>query len=165
MTKAQLLAEVEGLRALLERERATRLEIEKTLAGALEQQTATSEILRVISSSPADLSQAGATILANATRLCEAELGKLFVYDRHAWPHHTASRPFRDVLRGALRQDPETGVERLLDEPSPFQIADLRATEAYRDGEPYAVVAADLEGIRTLLAVPFARDGQLVGVI
>jgi signal transduction histidine kinase len=168
MTKAQLLAEVEGLRASLERERATRLEIEKTLAGALEQQTATSEILRVISSSPADLSQAGATILANATRLCEAELGNLFVYDRqafHAVAHHNASQPFRDVLSGALRPDPETGVERLLEEPSPFQIADLRATEAYRDGEPYAVVAADLEGIRTLLAVPFARDGQLVGVI
>jgi len=170
MTKPQLLAEVDGLRASLERERATRLEMEKTLAQALEQQRATGEILRVISHSPSDLSQAGGTILANATRLCEAELGNLFVYDReqdafHAVAHHNASQLFRDVLSGALRPGPETSVERLFEMSSPFQIPDVRVTEAYRDSEPYAVVAADLEGIRTLLAVPFARDGQLVGVI
>jgi hypothetical protein len=72
MTKAQLLAEIEQLRASLERERAARLETDKALAGALEQQTATTEILRVISNSHADLSQAGATILANAP-LCQYE--------------------------------------------------------------------------------------------
>ncbi len=79
--------------------------------------------------------------------------------------HHNASQPFRDVLSGALRPGPETSVERLFEISSPFQIPDVRATEAYKESEPYAVVAADLEGIRTLLAVPVARDGQLVGVI
>lgn len=73
---------------------------------AVDQQTATSEILGVISSSPRDLSYTGATILANATRRCEAQLGNVFVYDGeafHAVAHHNASPQFMDVLGGALR--------------------------------------------------------------
>src|SRR5687768_7389124 len=109
----------------LERERARRREAEQKLAEALERQAATSEILRVISSSGRDLSHAGATILANAARLCEAQLGNLFVYDGdafHAVAHHDASPQFIDVLGGALRPGPETGVERLLTNPGPFQL-------------------------------------------
>jgi signal transduction histidine kinase len=168
MTEAQLLADLERLRAALERESTGRREAEQKLAQALEQQAATSQILGVISGAPRDLSYAGATILANATRLCDAQLGNLFVYDGdafHAVAHHNASPEFIDVLGGALRPGPETGVERLLTTPGPFQLADVRATQAYADSEPYAVVAADLEGIRTLLAVPLVTDGGLVGVI
>jgi two-component system, NtrC family, sensor kinase len=138
------------------------------LTEALEQQTATSEILRVISSSPTDLTDVFTTIVANATRLCEAQLGNLFLYDAdafHAVAHHNASQPFVDILRGPLRPGPETGVQHWLSELRPFQIADVRLTRPYEASEPYAVVAADLEGIRTLLGVPLVKEHQPVGVI
>ncbi len=99
----------------------------------MEQQTATSEILRVISSSPTDLTPVFTTIVANATRLCEAQLGNLFSYDGdafHAVAHHNASPPFVDILRGPLHPGPETGLHQWLSDPRPFQIADVRLTKA-----------------------------------
>jgi hypothetical protein len=127
-------------------------DLEKRLAEALEQQTATSEILRVISSSPTDLAPVFATIVANATRLCEAQLGNLFLYDGeafHAVAHHNASPPFVDILRGPLRPGPETGVDHFLRERQPFQIPDVRLTRPYEESEPYAVVAADCSACRS----------------
>ncbi len=140
----------------------------RAISEAREQQTATSEILRVISSSPTDLTPVFTTIVANATRLCEAQLGNLFLYDAaafHAVAHHNASQPFVDILRGPLRPGPETGVQHWLRELRPFQIADVRLTRPYEASEPYAVVAADLEGIRTLLGVPLVKENRPVGVI
>src|ERR1051325_8562982 len=152
MTKAELVARLQAREASVERERAARRTAEKKLTATLAQQTATAEILHLISQAPADLSEVGAAILRNATRLCEAQLGNLFVHEGGGVPPGAppnASQPFRDVLSGPLRPGAETGIERLLVDPSPFQIADVRATDAYRESEPHAVVGADLEGIRT----------------
>ena len=66
--------------------RASDAELEKKLAEALEQQAATSEVLSLISSSPGDLEPVFETILANATRLCEAKFGMLYLYDGDAFP-------------------------------------------------------------------------------
>jgi two-component system, NtrC family, sensor kinase len=74
----------------------------RDLTEALEQQTATSAVLRVISSSPTDLQPVFETILANATRLCDAKLGALFLYDGEvltAAAHHNASPSFAEHLR------------------------------------------------------------------
>jgi len=137
------------------------------LAEALGRERATSEILRVISRSSHDLARAGAAILENATRLCEAQLGNLFVYEGgafHAVAHHNASPQFIEVLAGSLRPDPETGIDAFIANPRPWQLADLLVTQAYAESEAYTVVAADLEGIRTLLGVPLIEDGGLAGV-
>src|SRR5215471_21163958 len=136
-------------------ELAKQLELrDAALREAVEQQTATGEILNVISGSPTDLTPVFNTILANATHLCEAQLGNLFVYDREAFravAHHNATKPFIDILSGPLRPGPETRIDELLANPRPVQISDLRTTPLYADSEAYAVVAADLEGIRTLV--------------
>jgi len=168
LTNAQLHTQVGRLQRSLKRERAKRQELERALKESGEQQTATSEILRVISSSPTDLTPVFATIVANATRLCEAQLGNLFSYDGdalHAVAHHNASPPFVDILRGPLHPGPETGLHQWLSDPRPFQIADMRLTRPYEESEPYAVVGADLEGIRTLLGVPLVKENRPVGVI
>jgi len=150
-------------------ELAKQLELrDAALREAVEQQTATGEILNVISGSPTDLTPVFDTILANATRLCEAQLGNLFVYDREAFravAHHNATKPFIDILSGPLRPGPETRIDELLANPRPVQISDLRTTPPYADSEAYAVVAADLEGIRTLVVVPLTTRGRLVGLI
>jgi signal transduction histidine kinase len=168
MKTPRVPTEVGRLRAALARERARRRAAERTLSEALDRQTATTQILGVISRSPHDLAEAAIAILQSATRLCDAQLGNLFVYDGSAFyaiAHHNASPQFIEVLAGPLRPDSETGVDAFLADPRPWQLADLRTTKAYADSEPYAVVAADLEAIRTLLVVPLIKEGRLAGVL
>jgi signal transduction histidine kinase len=81
VTKAALLARVEALEKSLKREAGERKRLEKALAGSLEQQTATSEILRVISSSPTDAQPVFESIAASAHRLCGAKLTTVFRFD------------------------------------------------------------------------------------
>ena len=135
----------------------TRAELEKKLAEALEQQAATSEILRVISSSPGNLQTAFETILANATRLCGAKFGTLNLYDG-------------DVLRIAavfnvppalaamqnvpFRPHPRSGQAEAIRTKRATQIDDIRAMPPYLEGDPRVVAFADLAGARTMFGVP-----------
>jgi len=152
LTSAQLHTQVGRLQRSLKRERAKRQELERALKESGEQQTATSEILRVISSSPTDLTPVFGTIVANATRLCEAQLGNLFSYDGdafHAVAHHNASPPFVDILRGPLHPGPETGLHQWLSVPRPFQIADMRVQiEASKLLTYRAAVRSEIAGVR-----------------
>jgi signal transduction histidine kinase len=136
---------------------------------SLEQQTATSEVLRVISSSPGELKPVFEAMLENATRLCEASYGVLWLKEGDA---------FRAVaLHGAM---PPTYTEQWADtlfRPSsavpfaraaatghPVHIEDLRESPAYLAGDPLPVAAVNIAGVRTLVAVPMLKESEAVGV-
>jgi len=133
------------------------------LTEALEQQTATAEILRVISSSPTDLEPVFATILAKATQLCDAQLGAVFRVVEDAFEvaaTHGASPGFNEFLRrGPIRVRPP-----VYRPGGPWQavhLADVTATRAMDD--PVWEHAVAVEGIRTLLGVPLVKDGSIIG--
>jgi GAF domain-containing protein len=136
---------------------------------ALERQTATSEVLRVISSSPTDLQPTFQTILASASRLCEANLGLLYRYNGEVWTanaFHGATRAFVDFLsRGPLRPGPKTALARLATEQRPIHIPDILEDAAYEERDPLRVAQAELGGARTLVAVPMHKESELVGAI
>jgi GAF domain-containing protein len=139
------------------------------LRESLEQQTATSEVLRVISSSPGDLKPVFDTILENATRICEARFGALPLCDGDAFrigALHNAPPAFADhVTRGPLRPGPNVPLARMARTKHVVHVADIRREQAYIDREPLVVAGADLGGYRTLLAVPMLKETVLVGGI
>jgi len=136
---------------------------------ALEQQAATSEVLKVIGSSPGDLEPVFNTMLANATRICEANIGILFRYEDGAYTAMATlgvTPAYAEYLnRGAIRPGPTTGLGRVASSKQPAHIIDTQAEGAYADREPLRVATAELGGARTLLNVPMLKEGVLVGAI
>jgi GAF domain-containing protein len=137
------------------------------LTEALEQQTATAEVLGVISSSAGDLAPVFDAMLGKAMQLCSANFGVLNTYDGKKF--HTAATyglpPAYDEYRRRqpLEYGPATAPARLL-EGEPFvQTTDLPESEAYRNGEPNRRALVDIGGARCLLAVPLLKDGCVVG--
>src|SRR5262249_46637507 len=141
------------------------------LSEALEQQTATSEVLKVISSSPGELNLVFNIMLAKATELCEASYGTLWLRDgdgyRAAAIHGDLPTLFVERWRsGTLyRPDPEVTLARSVRARKPIQEADLRTTPQYLKGDPLPVTAADIAGIRTLMVVPMLKDNEPIGGI
>jgi signal transduction histidine kinase len=139
------------------------------LSEALEQQTATAEVLRVISSSPGDLEPVFDAILANATRICEAQFGLLRRWDGELFriaAMQGVPRAFAEYLTNAAQEVPAgTILERALLKRQPIQTADVKANTAYQAGNPASLAAADLGGARTMLAVPMLKDDEPIGVI
>jgi signal transduction histidine kinase len=134
---------------------------------ALEQQTATSEVLAVINSSPGDLAPVFDAILEKAMHLCEAAFGALWTYDGE-YMHAVATRGVPSQMVGFLRKGPHPParvVQQSLVDGAPYeQIADLRLTDGYRDGDPLPRAGADLGGVRTLLGVALRKNNRLLGV-
>ena len=143
----------------------------RELSESLEQQTATSEVLKVISSSPGELAPVFESMLANATRICEASLGVMLLSEgdafRTAAIHGALPAAFmKQWQSGALvRRDPNLPAHQAAITRQPVQVADLRATAAYLAGHPFTVSGADVAGIRTMLTVPMLKDNDVVGVI
>jgi len=139
------------------------------LSESLEQQMATSEVLQVISSSPGELQLVFDTMLANATRICGANFGNMFLYENDAWravAMHNAPVAYANIRKSTpFRRGSGAGLGRLAETKEVQQIADLRATDAYIRRDQFAVDGVELAGIRTLLAVPMLKDGGLVGAI
>jgi GAF domain-containing protein len=136
---------------------------------SLKQQTATADILRVIASSPTEVRPVFDTILDNATRLCEAQRGGLFLFDGEAY-HAAAFRGAVSALvehhtSAPIRPGPHTALARVLRELSPVHIEDVLADAAYAEGDPLRRAVVELEGIRTLLMVPMLKEGRVVGAV
>ena len=140
---------------------------------SLERQTATAEVLRIISSSPGELQPVFDAMLQNATRICEATLGSLFLYKGDAfravavhgdsyyadWSRREPDLNMRtDVHKG-------TPLERLTHTKKFLHIHDLRADEGYLSGNPQIKALVESAGARTHLVVPMLKDDELVGAI
>jgi signal transduction histidine kinase/CheY-like chemotaxis protein len=142
------------------------------LSESLEQQTATSEVLRVISSSPGDLKPVFETMLANATRLCEAKFGNLFLREGDAFrpvAMHGASAAYAEWWRREptvhIRDIPNTPLARIAETKAVFHTPDLRAEQAYIERNPRMVALVEDAGARSVLTVPMLKEGELIGAI
>ncbi len=151
-----------GLRERLERKT-------RELNEALAQQAATSEVLRVISSSLGSLTLVFDTILANATRLSEAKFGTLYLYDGErfetAATHNAPAAYVKFRMGAALRPGRGTALERIVRTKRPVHIRDITKEKAYLRGDPTFTSAVKLGGYRSLLSVPMLQNGELIGTI
>src|SRR4029077_15955616 len=125
----------------------------RELSESLEQQTATSEVLQVISSSPGDLEPVFQAMLANAVRICDAKFGTLYLCDGDAFRAvaiHNAPPAFAAARRCApSRPPPDVPLGRVAITKQVVHIADIRTTQSYIDGHPFVVEAVELGGYRT----------------
>jgi two-component system NtrC family sensor kinase len=160
----QAVIAIENARLLKELRQRT-----EELSESLQQQTATADVLKVISSSPGDLSPVFASILANATRICEARFGILFLAEGEAFrvvamqgvPVEFAEARRREPV---IHAGPGTTMYMASRTKQPVQIADIRANPAYTD-DPQRFAILDLAGARTIMATPMLNEGRLVGII
>jgi len=140
------------------------------LRESLEQQTATSEVLRVISSSPGELEPVFNAMLENATRICAAKFGNLFLYKEgrlHFAAGHNVPPAYVEALRrrGSFHAVPGARLAETIRTKQTIQVADLAATRPYAERNLMAVEAVELGGIRTSIFVPMLKDNEVVGVI
>jgi GAF domain-containing protein len=139
------------------------------LRQSLEQQTATSEVLGVISSSPGELDPVFQAMLENATRICDAKFGTMYFREGDGFravamhgapPSYKASR-----LHALIRPGPNTGLGRTVQTRDVVQIEDIAADLGYSERDPMRVAAVELGGIRTLLSVPMLKEQEVIGAI
>jgi signal transduction histidine kinase len=141
------------------------------LSEALEQQTATSEVLKVISSSHGNLEPVFNAMLANATRICDAAYGNLFLRDGtkfRAVAVHSKEK-YADFWRRNPEIDshehPQIPLARLAKTGQVLHYPDLRTDESYLAKDPRIVELVDVAGARTMMAVPMLKEGEIIGAI
>ena len=143
--------------------------MEKKLAEALEQQTATSAVLQVISSSPGELEPVFTAMLENAVRICGAAFGNLWLRESadsfRIAATHGAPAAYRDHLRRepVIRPDPRLTMGQILETKRAIQVADIKTALTYADRMRTATI--ELAGARTLIGVPMIKDNEVIGVI
>jgi two-component system NtrC family sensor kinase len=161
---AQAVIAIENTRLLNELRQRT-----DDLSESLEQQTATSEVLQVISSSPGELEPVFNSMLENATRLCDAKFGTLNLYDGSAFriaAVHNVPPAFAETrLHGVIRPHPGGGHAELVRTKQVVHIDDIRTRQPYLEGDPAVVAISDLGGARTIVLVPMLKEDVLVGTI
>ena len=139
------------------------------LTESLEQQTATSDVLQVIGSSPGELEPVFQAMLENATRICNAKFGILLLAEGETYRHaalYGAPPAFAEAqMRNAvIHINPDTTLGRVVRTKKPVQVADIRAEPAYtRDPERRGLL--EFAGARTMLNVPMLKDDVIVGQI
>ena len=162
---AQAVIAIENARLLNELRQRT-----DDLTESLEQQTATSEVLKVISSSPGELEPVFQAMLSNATRVCSATYGTMYLCEADGFRTvalHNSPAAYAEVRRreGLVRPPPDSPLGSVALTKKVAHITDLRAVQSYIDRHPFMVAAVDLGGYRTAVCVPMLKDNELVGAI
>jgi GAF domain-containing protein len=162
---AQAVIAIENTRLLNELRQRT-----DDLSESLEQQTATSEVLQVISSSPGDLQPVFQAMLESATRICQANFGNLYLRDgdvyRLAAAHNTPPSLIDERKNVPLRVTSSSGrlaLDKMAQTKQVVHVVDVMAHQGYADRHPQTVRAVELAGIRTVAWVPMLKDNELIG--
>ena len=139
------------------------------LRESLQQQTATADVLKVISSSPGELEPVFGALLENATRICEARFGNMSLYNGETFQNVALHNPpggySERGLGEVIRPHAESGLAYVVRTKQIAHIDDIRTQPPYREGDPAVVGLADVAGARTLLIVPMLKENTLVGTI
>ena len=141
------------------------------LRESLQQQTATADVLKVISSSPGELEPVFQAMLENATRICHAKFGVLQLYEGRAFrigAIHNAPPAFAEAMARRellMRPTPQHPFTRMVTTKEVVQIADLTDSPAYKERDYGVVMLVELASARTFLAVPMLKENEVVGVI
>ena len=168
---AQAVIAIENARLLNELRQRTNDLTKRTadLSEALEQQTATSQVLQIISSSPGELEPVFASMLEKAVRICDAAFGNIYRWDGDVL-HLIATRntppAFAEARRYSLfkRPGPKTVTGRMLASRAVVHVADATVEPGYGDkSDPNAVAAVELGNVRTILAAPMWKEDELIG--
>ncbi|WP_249135899.1 GAF domain-containing protein [Bradyrhizobium sp. AUGA SZCCT0176] len=159
----QAVIAIENVRLFDEVQQRTR-----ELSESLEQQTATSEVLSVISRSAGDLEPVFQSMLENATRICGAQFGLMNLYDGdsfHTVGFHNVPPAFEAARQQSFRAHPDGDLGQMVLTKKVAHIHDLRTRPLYIQGDPATVQLAELAGARTILIVPMVKDDEFVGTI
>jgi GAF domain-containing protein len=136
---------------------------------ALEQQTATSEVLEVISSSPGELAPVFQKMLENATRVCGASFGSMNLWDGDKFSNvarHNMPPAFAALRRDSpMRPHPDTPLANVVQTHQAAHVHDYKNSPAYLAGIPYSTALVDVAGARTILVVPMLKEDELIGTI
>ena len=144
----------------------------RELTESLGQQTATSEVLQAISSSPGELEPVFQAMLENAVRICEANFGNLFTYSDNSFrvvALHNAPPAYREFCEREpivlLGDEPLVPLARLVTSKSVVHIADLTTEQGYIERHLRIVALVEGARARTMLLVPMLKEGELLGAI
>src|SRR5262249_44216528 len=141
----------------------------RDLSESLEQQTATSEVLKVISSSPGELGPVFQAMLENAVRICDAKFGNLWLREGDNFrigATHGAPPAYADLrLREPVLHFSPGKFSRLIATKQPLHIADLKTDQDYIERKPGPVGIVEKAGARTVLLVPMLKENELIGIV
>jgi signal transduction histidine kinase len=137
---------------------------------AIEQQAASAEVLRIISGSPGDLAPVFQSILANATRLCEAKFATLYLTEGEGFrvvAMHSAPSAYAQARTSTpvVHPHPDTSLGRAARTKQAAQIVDITKQRGYAGRSSFVVSAVKLGGYRTVLSAPMLKQNELIGVI
>jgi len=138
------------------------------LSESLEQQTATSEVLQVISASSGELEPVFSKMLENATRICGANFGAMTLYEGGGFrtvAMYNTPKAYATQIQKLIHPHPAGGLSAIAKTHQPVHISDLRAERPYIEGDANVRALADLAGARTVVLVPMLRENELVGSI
>jgi two-component system, NtrC family, sensor kinase len=137
---------------------------------ALEQQTATSEVLQVISSTPGDLEPVFKTILENATHICGANFGLMNLCEEGRFrsvANYNVPAAYTEWLttHPPFQPHPQSGLGTVARTTQVVHVADIRTLPAYLEGDPSVLAIADLAMARSYFVVPMLKESELIGAI